>query len=237
MTEKCKLLYKGKAKKLYATDEEAILWAEYLDQATALNGLKKDIIKGKGELNNQITSLIFEYLSQKGIRHHFVKKLSKTEQLIQKVKIIPLEIVLRNIAAGSFSKRLGVKEGTAFAASIVEFYLKEDALNDPFINDEHVLALKLADQEEVNLLKIKIRKINEALIEMFQKARIKLIDFKLEFGKLPDGTIILADEISPDTCRLWDEQTNKHLDKDVYRRNLGNLLPVYQEVLKRLLAI
>ncbi|MDR1521960.1 MAG: phosphoribosylaminoimidazolesuccinocarboxamide synthase [Streptococcaceae bacterium] len=237
MTKKSKLLYEGKAKKLYATDEKNILWVEYLNQTTALNGLRKDLIQGKGELNNQITSLVFEYLRQRGIKHHFVEKISKTEQLIQKLKIIPLEIVLRNVAAGSLSKRLNVEKGTQLSFPIVEFYLKKDLLKDPFINDEHVLMLKIANLEEINLLKKKIRKINEVLIEMFQKAKIKLIDFKLEFGKLPDGPIVLADEISPDTCRLWDEITNEHLDKDVYRYNLGNLVPVYQEVLKRLLTI
>jgi phosphoribosylaminoimidazole-succinocarboxamide synthase len=237
LTEKRELLYEGKAKKLYVTDEKELLWVEYLNQATALNGLKKNEIAGKGELNNQITSFIFEYLSKKGIRHHFVKKLSKTEQLIQKVKIIPLEVVLRNVAAGSFSKRLGVKEGTPFSLPIVEFYFKEDALDDPFINDEHVLALKIAKQAEIDLLKVKVRKINKVLIEMFQKAKIRLIDFKLEFGRLPDGAIILADEVSPDTCRLWDAKTNEHLDKDIYRRDLGDLVLVYQKVLERLLTI
>lgn len=237
MTEKRELLYEGKAKKLYATDDQKLLWVEYLNQATALNGLKKDEIVGKGELNNQITSLIFEHLKQKGIRHHFVKKLSKTEQLIQKLKIISLEVVLRNVAAGSFSKRLGVKEGRVLPFPIVEFYFKDDALDDPFINDEHVLALKIAGQEEIALLKAEIRKVNEALMEMFQKAKIKLIDFKLEFGRLPDGLLILADEISPDTCRLWDETTSEHLDKDIYRRDLGDLVPVYQEVLERLRMI
>jgi phosphoribosylaminoimidazole-succinocarboxamide synthase len=237
LTKKQELLYEGKAKKLYATDEQKLLWVEYLNQATALNGLKKDEIAGKGELNNQITSLIFTYLKQKGIRHHFVKKLSKTEQLIQKVAIIPLEVVLRNVAAGSFSKRLGIKEGTPLSLPIVEFYFKEDALDDPFINDEHALALKIAKQTEIDLLKAEIRKINEVLIEMFQKVKIKLIDFKLEFGRLPDGSIILADEVSPDTCRLWDAETNEHLDKDIYRRDLGDLVPVYQEVLERLLTI
>jgi len=237
LTERRELLYEGKAKKLYATDDQELLWVEYLNQATAFNGLKKDEIVGKGELNNQITSFIFEYLSQKGINHHFIKKLSKTEQLIQKVKIIPLEVVLRNVAAGSFSKRLGVKEGTPLSFPIVEFYFKEDELDDPFINDEHVLALEIAKQEEIDLLKVEIRKINEVLIEMFQKAEIRLIDFKLEFGRLPDGSIILADEISPDTCRLWDAKTNEHLDKDIYRRDLGDLVPVYQEVLERLLTV
>jgi len=234
VTEKRELMYEGKAKKLYTTDEENVVWVEYLNQATALNGAKKDKIEGKGELNNQITSLIFDQLTEKGIRHHFIKKLSNTEQLIEKVSIIPLEVVLRNTAAGSFSRRLGVEEGTPLPFPIVEFYYKEDALDDPFINDEHVLALNIATQEEIDFLKAEIRKVNAALIEILEAANIRLIDFKLEFGRLADGTIILADEISPDTCRFWDLTTNEHLDKDIYRRDLGDIVPVYKEVLNRL---
>ncbi|MDR3157351.1 MAG: phosphoribosylaminoimidazolesuccinocarboxamide synthase [Lactobacillales bacterium] len=235
MVKKGELLYEGKAKRLYITDDETVLWVEYLNQATASNGLRKDMIQGKGELNNKITSLIFEALAKCGIRQHFVKKISETEQLIQKVEIIPLEVVLRNIAAGSFSKRLGVKEGKKLSFPIVEFYFKEDSLDDPFINDEHVLVLKIANREEIALLKAEICKVNEVLTELFHKAKIKLIDFKLEFGRLSDGSIILADEISPDTCRLWDLETNEHLDKDVYRREIGDLVSVYKEVLTRLL--
>ncbi|MDR0921537.1 MAG: phosphoribosylaminoimidazolesuccinocarboxamide synthase [Lactobacillales bacterium] len=237
MVEKKGLLYEGKAKKLYQTDEKDVLWVEYLNQATALNGAKKDQIQGKGELNNQITSIIFEKLSEKGIKHHFIKQLSPTEQLIQQINMIPLEVVLRNVAAGSFSKRLGVPEGTELAFPIVEFYFKEDALDDPFINDDHVLVLDIANKEEIEFLKAEAKKINQALIEIFTEAGIRLIDFKLEFGRLADGTIILGDEISPDTCRLWDLLTNDHLDKDIYRRDLGDIVPVYQEVLDRLTKI
>jgi len=232
--EKGQLLYEGKAKKLYYTDEKDVLWVEYLNQATALNGLKKDAIAGKGQLNNQITSIIFEKLAEKGIQSHFIKRISDTEQLIKKVTIIPLEVVLRNVAAGSFSKRLGVTEGTALAHPIVEFYFKEDALDDPFINDEHIELLNIATNEEIAELKANARKVNEALIELFDGIGIQLIDFKLEFGRLENGTIILSDEISPDTCRLWDKATQEHLDKDIYRRDLGDIVPVYQEVLNRL---
>lgn len=232
--EKQALLYEGKAKKLYTTDEPNVLWVEYLNQATALNGAKKDQIQGKGELNNQITGLIFEKMQEKGIKSHFIKQLSKTEQLIEQVQMIPLEVVLRNVAAGSFSKRLGIEEGTPLAFPVVEFYFKEDALDDPSINDDHVKVLNIATDEEIKELKDQARAINQVLIELFEAIGIRLVDFKLEFGKQADGTIILADEISPDTCRLWDLETNEHLDKDIYRRDLGDIIPVYQEVLDRL---
>lgn len=232
--EKQALLYEGKAKKLYTTDEPNVLWVEYLNQVTALNGAKKDQIQGKGELNNQITGLIFEKLQEKGIKSHFIKQLSKTEQLIEQVQMIPLEVVLRNVAAGSFSKRLGIEEGTPLAFPVVEFYFKEDALDDPSINDDHVKVMNIATDEEIKELKDQARAINQVLIELFEAIGIRLVDFKLEFGKQADGAIILADEISPDTCRLWDLETNEHLDKDIYRRDLGDIIPVYQEVLDRL---
>ncbi|MFV0558543.1 MAG: phosphoribosylaminoimidazolesuccinocarboxamide synthase [Enterococcus sp.] len=232
--EKKELLYEGKAKKLFRTDDSNVLWVEYLDQATALNGLKKDAIRGKGEMNNQITSLIFEELLKQDVPSHFIKKLSNTEQLIQSVEIIPLEVVVRNVAAGSYSRRLDIAEGTTLEFPIVEFYYKNDALDDPFINDEHVRILHLATSKEINDLKDLAKDVNQKLIQLFQELNIRLIDFKLEFGRTEDGTILLADEISPDTCRLWDITTNQHLDKDIYRRDLGDLLPVYQEVLQRL---
>ena len=234
--EKQTLLYEGKAKKLYRTDEAGVLWVEYLNQATALNGAKKDTVAGKGALNNQITSRIFEKLAAKGINSHFIQQLSESEQLIKEVTMIPLEVVLRNIAAGSFSKRLGIAEGTPLAFPIIEFYFKEDALDDPMINDEHIQVLNIASPAEIAELKAMTRAINQALVEMFQEIGIRLVDFKLEFGKTADGTIVLADEISPDTCRLWDAETNDHLDKDLYRRDLGDIVPVYQEVLRRLEA-
>ncbi|WP_430596479.1 phosphoribosylaminoimidazolesuccinocarboxamide synthase [Enterococcus sp. DIV0210g] len=235
--KKGQLLYEGKAKKLYATDEEQVIWAEYLDQATALNGARKDEIKGKGELNNQITSEIFLYLSDKGIENHFIEKLSKTEQLIKKVEVIPLEVVVRNLAAGSFSKRLGITEGTVLPEPILEFYYKEDALDDPFINEAHIAFLKIAAPEEIRLIKEAAEKVNQELIRLFQQIGLELVDFKIEFGRQADGTILLADEISPDTCRLWEKESGASMDKDNYRKQLGDLVPVYREVLQRLTKI
>ncbi|MGX7199147.1 phosphoribosylaminoimidazolesuccinocarboxamide synthase [Enterococcus nangangensis] len=232
--EKLALQYQGKAKKLYATEDPNVLWVEYLNQATALNGLKKDEIKGKGILNNAITSLIFQELSAAGIASHFIEKISESEQLVQKVTIVPLEVVVRNYAAGSFTKRLGLAEGTKLAQPIVEFYYKNDDLADPLINDDTVLALNLATATEIATIKDAARQVNEVLIALFHHLKIRLIDFKIEFGRDTTGAILLADEISPDTCRLWDETTNEHLDKDIYRRDLGELVPVYQEVLRRL---
>lgn len=232
--EKIELIYEGKAKELYETDEPDILWVKYKNQATAGNGAKKENITGKGKLNNQITSMLFEKLKVKGINSHFIKQLSETEQLIQKVSMFSLEVVVRNVAAGSFSKRLGVEEGEKLSFPILEFYLKEDALNDPILNDDHVRVLKLAADEEVFEIKKKAMEINQVLIGLFEKMNIRLVDFKLEFGKTNDGSIVLADEISPDTCRLWDLDTNDRLDKDVFRKDLGDIIPLYQEVLNRL---
>lgn len=232
--QKKELRYAGKAKKLYTTDDPIVYWVEYLDQATALNGAKKDQVSGKGALNNQITSLIFQQLKNEGIPSHFVEKISKTEQLIECVEIIPLEVVVRNTAAGSFSKRLQVAEGTPLSFPVVEFYYKEDKLDDPFINDDHVKLLKLATGKEINDIKHLARNVNVALQRIFAQIGIKLIDFKIEIGRTTSGQLLLADEISPDTCRLWDLATNEHLDKDIYRRDLGDLVPVYEEVLKRL---
>lgn len=232
--EKRTLIYEGKAKQLFQTDDPAIIWVEYLNQATALNGAKKDQISGKGELNNQITGLIFDFLKSKGITNHYIKQLSETEQLIQNVEIIPLEVVVRNIAAGSFSKRLAIPEGTPLKSPIVEFYYKNDELDDPMVIDAHILTLELATAEELTQLRQKALAVGEALTELFDSIDITLVDFKLEFGRQKDGSILLADEVSPDTCRLWDKQTNEHLDKDIYRRDLGDIIPVYQEVLNRL---
>lgn len=232
--EKGTLIYEGKAKQLFQTDDPAIIWVEYLNQATALNGAKKDQISGKGELNNQITGLIFDFLKSKGITNHYIKQHSETEQLIQNVEIIPLEVVVRNIAAGSFSKRLAIPEGTPLKSPIVEFYYKNDELDDPMVIDAHILTLELATAEELTQLRQKALAVGEALTELFDSIDITLVDFKLEFGRQKDGSILLADEVSPDTCRLWDKQTNEHLDKDIYRRDLGDIIPVYQEVLNRL---
>ncbi|MGM9903133.1 MAG: phosphoribosylaminoimidazolesuccinocarboxamide synthase [Enterococcus sp.] len=232
--EKGRLLYEGKAKKIYGTSEGMVLWVEYMDQVTALNGGMKDSMKGKAELNNQITSVIFSYLSHHGIQNHFIKKISKTEQLVRRLEMIPLEVVVRNFSAGSFSKRLGVEEGEKLKFPILEFYYKKDELDDPFINEEHIVYLELVSLEEIAELKKQALLINEKLIELFHQVGLQLIDFKLEFGRTPSGAIQLADEISPDTCRLWDLDTQAHMDKDVYRRKIGDMIPVYQEVLNRL---
>lgn len=232
--EKGTLLYEGKAKQLFQTDDPDIVWVEYLNQATALNGAKKDQISGKGELNNQITGLIFDFLKSKGINNHYIKQLSANEQLIQSVEIIPLEVVVRNVAAGSFSKRLDIPEGSPLKFPIVEFYYKNDELDDPMVIDDHIMTLELATEVELAQLRRMALEVNESLIELFDSIDIALIDFKLEFGRQKDGSILLADEVSPDTCRLWDKKTNEHLDKDIYRRDLGDIIPVYQEVLNRL---
>ncbi|WP_019319824.1 phosphoribosylaminoimidazolesuccinocarboxamide synthase [Streptococcus mutans] len=227
------LIYSGKAKDILTTEDENVIIAQYKDQATALNGVKKEQIAGKGQLNNQISSLIFQKLNAAGVATHFIKKISETEQLNKKVKIIPLEVVLRNVTAGSFSKRFGVKEGIQLKKPIVEFYYKNDDLNDPFINDEHVKFLKLANDEDIAYIKAETRRINRLLSDWFHKIGLKLIDFKLEFGFDKDGKIILADEFSPDNCRLWDAQGH-HMDKDVFRRGLGELTDVYEVVWEKL---
>ncbi|WP_271854280.1 phosphoribosylaminoimidazolesuccinocarboxamide synthase [Planococcus maritimus] len=232
--EKAQLLYEGKAKRLYQTDEQGVLWVEYKDSATAFNGEKKEEISGKGRLNNQITSLLFEKLKANGIASHFVKQLSDSEQLVREVSIIPIEVVVRNIVAGSMAKRLGLEEGKTIDVPVVEFYLKDDALGDPLITDDHVSMLELATEQEVASLKDKARKINEVLIGFFQEIGVDLVDFKIEFGRDEHGDILLADEISPDTCRLWDKETKQKLDKDVFRRNLGNLTDAYELILSRL---
>ncbi|WP_293693537.1 phosphoribosylaminoimidazolesuccinocarboxamide synthase [Streptococcus sp. UBA3373] len=229
-----KLIYTGKAKDIYTTsDDEDVIISVYKDQATMLNGARKETIKGKGVLNNQISSLIFTKLNKAGIATHFVKQLSENEQLNKKVDIIPLEVVLRNVTAGSFSKRFGVEEGIQLETPIVEFYYKNDDLDDPFINDEHVKFLGIASDEGIAYIKAETRRINELLKDWFNQIGLQLIDFKLEFGKDKDGHIILADEFSPDNCRLWDAEGH-HMDKDVFRRDLGNLTDVYEVVLEKL---
>lgn len=234
MTSQGPLLYEGKAKRLYSTSDEQVLWVEYLDQATAFNGVKKDQIAGKGVLNNQISGLIFQVLEARGVDNHFLRQHSATEQIVKQVEIVPLEVVVRNVAAGSISVRLGIEEGVPLPFPVVEFYYKDDALNDPLINDDHVRLLDIATPEELELIRTEARRVNDVLIELFVGCGIRLVDFKLEFGRTADGTILLADEISPDTCRLWDLETGDHLDKDVYRRDLGDLISVYQVVKARL---
>jgi phosphoribosylaminoimidazole-succinocarboxamide synthase len=237
MMEKLGKLYEGKAKKLYATNDPDVLWVEYMNQATAGNGAKKAQIQGKGELNNRITTLIFKLLAKRGIPSHFIKQISDNEQLVRKMTMFPLEIIMRNVAAGSFSKRYGVKEGSALKQPILEFCYKSDELGDPFINDDDLLALGLATREQLEIISAKTREINRALIDIFKSIDVNLIDFKIEMGMTSDGTILLADEITPDTCRLWNATADgsiEHLDKDLFRRDLGNIIPAYEDICSRL---
>ena len=231
---KGQLLYEGKAKRLYATEDSNILFVEYKDSATAFNGEKKEEIAGKGVLNNRITTLIFEKLQSNGIESHFVKRISDHEQLVRKVDIIPIELVVRNIAAGSLANRLGLEEGTPLKRPIVEYYYKNDDLGDPHISTEHIDVLGIATPEEVQALYDGGLRVNEVLRPLFAEIGVELIDFKLEFGRDAEGNVLLADEISPDTCRLWDATTKQKLDKDVFRRNLGSLTEVYEIILTRL---
>ena len=226
-------LYEGKAKKVFATDNPDVLIVDYKDDATAFNGEKKGTIVGKGAINNRMTNYLFQQLEKEGIPTHFIEEISDRETAVKKVSIVPLEVIIRNVAAGSFSKRLGVEEGTVFAEPTIEFSYKNDALGDPLINDYFARVLDLVTWEELEIIKKYAFRINEVLTEYFLKADLCLVDFKIEFGRYHDS-IILADEISPDTCRLWDIHTNEKLDKDRFRRDLGNVEEAYQEVMKRL---
>jgi len=229
------LLYEGKAKRIYKTEKPDEVICEFKDSLTAFNGEKADEESGKGALNCAITTLIFEALEKEGIPTHLIKQIDETKQLVKKVDIIPIEVVVRNIAAGSLSKRLGIKEGTKLPFTIVEFYYKNDELNDPLINDDHAMILNLVEKrEELDTLRKYGRKINEFLTQFFDKVGLILVDFKVEFGKDKDGNIILADEITPDSCRLWDKETGKKMDKDLFRFDLGDIKEAYKEVLKRL---
>ncbi|MEF3191511.1 MAG: phosphoribosylaminoimidazolesuccinocarboxamide synthase [Campylobacterales bacterium] len=231
------LLYEGKGKKLFATDDENILIAEFKDDLTAFNAQKKSSEAGKGELNCAISTAIFEMLEAQGIATHFIKRLSSTEMAIKKVSIIPIEVVVRNIATGSLSKRLGIPDGKPLPFVLVEFYYKDDSLGDPIINDDHALILGCVNnRNELDTLRDLGRKVNDILVPYFDKANLTLVDFKLEFGKSADGTIILADEISPDSCRLWDKETRQKLDKDLFRQDLGSVKMAYEEVLNRLIT-
>ncbi|MCB9771440.1 MAG: phosphoribosylaminoimidazolesuccinocarboxamide synthase [Candidatus Omnitrophica bacterium] len=230
--EKREKIYEGKAKILYTTDNPDLLIQYFKDDATAFNAAKKGSIRDKGIFNNKISTKIFEYLIASGIPTHFEKSLSDREMLVKKVSIVPLEVIVRNVAAGSFSRILGIEEGTSLAHPVLEFCFKEDKLNDPMINETHIRALKLATDEEVDVIKKYTYKINELMLKFFGSLNIKLVDFKLEFGRCK-GKVILADEISPDTCRLWDAKTGDKLDKDRFRRDLGNIAEAYQEVLSR----
>ena len=228
------LLYEGKAKKIFSTENENEFVVYYKDDATAFNGEKKAEIASKGILNNKISTIMFEELAKEGIESHFIKSLSDREMLVKKVEILPLEVIVRNITAGSFCKRYGVEEGIVLDQPIFEMSYKNDEFGDPLLNDDHAVALKLATREEIEFLRAQTLKINEIMKKFFLKMDLKLVDFKLEFGKDVDGNIILADEISPDTCRLWDVNTNEKLDKDRFRRDLGDLVEGYEEVLARL---
>lgn len=229
------LLYEGKGKKLFATENPNEVIAEFKDDLTAFNAQKRSSEDGKGVLNCLISSILFNLLAQKGIKSHFIQSLSSTTMLCQKVQIIPIEVVVRNIATGSLSKRLGIEDGLVLPFTLVEFYYKDDALNDPIINDEHCKILGIVDDEnDLSFLRDQARKINAILRDFFDQRGLKLVDFKLEFGRNAQGEIILADEISPDSCRLWDKQTNQKLDKDRFRQDLGDLKGAYEEVLRRI---
>lgn len=228
------MLYEGKAKKIFKTEKHDEFLVYYKDDATAFNGEKKDTLDSKGIINNQISSIIFELLKEKGIESHFIKKVSEREMLVRAVEIMPLEVIIRNISAGSMAKRLGMQEGINFDEAVFEISYKRDDLGDPLINEDHAIALEIATREELNYLKKEALKINELMKEFFLNANLTLVDFKIEFGKTKDGKIILADEISPDTCRLWDVETKQKLDKDRFRRNMGGVMKAYEEVLSRL---
>ncbi len=229
-------LYEGKAKKVFATENPELYIVEYKDDATAFNGLKKGTISGKGVINNRMTNMLMQMLEKKGIPTHFVEEISDRETVVKKVSIVPLEVIIRNISAGSFAKNYGVKEGIVFEQPTIEFSYKNDDLGDPLINQYHAIALKLATPEEIETIKKYAFAINEVLKEYFKALNIDLVDFKLEFGKQSDGKIVLADEISPDTCRFWDSTTKEKLDKDRFRRDLGGVEDAYQEVMRRLMG-
>lgn len=234
MMKKMELLYEGKAKKVYATGHPERLVVDYKDDATAFNGQKKGSISGKGIINNQISNRLMQMLEQNGIPTHFVEELSQRETLVRKVSIVPLEVIVRNIAAGSFSVRYGVEEGTVFESPTIEFSYKNDALNDPLMNSYHAVSLGLATNAEIDTIKRYAFAVNSLLKNFWAECGITLVDFKLEFGRLADGSIVLADEISPDTCRLWDTATGEKLDKDRFRRDLGGVEEAYDEVMRRL---
>ena len=232
--EKLQQLYEGKAKKVYATADENLYIVSYKDDATAFNGLKKGTIAGKGVINNRMSNMLMQMLEQEGVPTHFVKELSDRDTLVKKVSIVPLEVIIRNISAGSFAKHYGVEEGIVFDEPTIEFSYKNDDLGDPLLNRYHALALKLATKEEIDTIERMAFKVNEVLKAYFLDLNITLVDFKLEFGRLPAGTIVLADEISPATCRFWDKDTGEKLDKDRFRRDLGGVEDAYQEVMRRL---
>ena len=227
-------IYEGKAKKVFATSDPSFYIVEYKDDATAFNGLKHGTITGKGIINNKMSNLMFQLLEKNGVKTHYVEQLNDRETVVRAVKIVPLEIIVRNTAAGSFSKRYGVEEGRELLRPTLEFSLKDDALNDPLINDSHIIALGVATEQELDAIRTMAYRVNDVLREFFASIGVKLVDFKIEAGRLPDGTIILADEISPDTCRFWDAKTNEKLDKDRFRRDMGGVEEAYQEMFRRI---
>ncbi|MBO4868976.1 MAG: phosphoribosylaminoimidazolesuccinocarboxamide synthase [Clostridia bacterium] len=231
---KVKQLYEGKAKKVYETDDPQYLIVSYKDDATAFNGLKKGTIAGKGVINNRMSNRLMKMLENNGVPTHYVEELSDRDTVVRRVSIVPLEVIIRNISAGSFSKRYGVEEGIVFARPTIEFSYKNDELGDPLLNDDHALALGLATEEEIAEIKRLAFRVNDVLKQFWAGCGVTLVDFKLEFGRLPDGKIILADEISPDTCRLWDSKTKEKLDKDRFRRDLGGVEDAYAEIMRRL---
>lgn len=234
--QKKEQLYEGKAKKVFATDDPNLYIVDYKDDATAFNGQKKGQIAGKGVINNVMSNHMFQLLEQQGVPTHFVEQLSERETVVKKVSIVPLEVIIRNISAGSFAKRFGVKEGIVFDEPTIEFSYKNDDLGDPLMNAYHAIALKLATREEIEQIKGMAFKVNEVMKQYFDTLNVTLVDFKLEFGKTADGTIVLADEISPDTCRLWDKDTGEKLDKDRFRRDMGGVEEAYQEIMKRVMG-
>ena len=234
--EKNEQLYEGKAKKVFATDDPNLVIVDYKDDATAFNGLKKGSIAGKGVINNVMSNHMFQLLEKQGVPTHFVEQLSERETLVKKVSIVPLEVIIRNISAGSFAKRFGVEEGIVFDEPTIEFSYKNDDLGDPLMNAYHAVALKAATREEIETIKSMAFKVNEVMKQYFDSLNVILVDFKLEFGKTADGKIVLADEISPDTCRLWDKTTKEKLDKDRFRRDLGGVEEAYQEIMKRVMG-
>lgn len=234
--KKIEMLYEGKAKKVYSTDADGIYIVDYKDDATAFNGEKKGTILGKGVINNRVTNHLMKLIESKGIPTHLVEQLSDRETAVKAVKIVPIEVIVRNIAAGSLSKRLGLPEGTRLKSTVLEFCYKDDALGDPMINDYHALAMELCTRQELEIISDYALRVNEILCEYLYGLNIELVDFKLEFGKLADGTIVLADEISPDTCRFWDKDTHEKLDKDRFRRDMGGVEDAYREILRRLMG-
>lgn len=231
---KGEMLYEGKAKKVYATEDPDLLIVSYKDDATAFNGLKKGTIAGKGVINNKMSNALMRLLEKKGVPTHYVEEINDRETIVKKVQIVPLEVIIRNIAAGSFAKHYGVTEGTPLKTPTIEFSYKNDDLGDPLINEYHVIALDLATREEIDTIKTYAFRVNEELRKFWLTCGVTLVDFKVEFGRLSDGTIVLADEISPDTCRLWDSKTGDKLDKDRFRRDLGGVEEAYQEIMSRL---